>query len=245
MGFFISKRIVLIILLLFLSGCGSRYKNTPLKTVSRSAADFVEEKDGVELRIRCLDLEKISKMFDSKFSASDAALMYPLLVTVKNKTEDELVLKNKHIDLDLFTAQQIKQKLSYNSGWPIAVGIAAIPVFIVGAFFASAAIMLYSVPVGGAFGLMLLPFLALEFAIGIPIIVGVTTRKANDVRYYNQALSRDLKHKVLEGQEIKAYGKKTILLFASHLPKSFKIAVTNLSREEKIEFDVSLKRKKS
>ena len=206
-------------------------------------ADFVEEKDGVEIRLRKLDLRKTSQMFDAKFSSFDS--MHPLLLTIKNKSGDKLLIKNKYIGLDLFTAQQITQKLSYNSGWPIAAGIAAIPLVVVGSFLVGWGILIATVPVGCASGLMLLPFLGLGVGVGIPVVVGIATSKAATVRHYNQALSRDLKRKVLDGTSIKPFKKETMLLFASRLPKNFEISVMNVSREEKIKFNVNFTSKKN
>jgi hypothetical protein len=245
LGLNMSKRTLLVILLLCLSGCGYRYAVRPLRSVSHDKADFIDEKAGVEIRLQQLDLAAASQLFNSKLRNSRKQTMYPLLLTVKNKSENKLLLKNKNIGLNLFTAQQLRQKFSKNTSSIIMGAIAAVPLVVIGSFLAGLGILVATVPVGGASGLLILPFLALGTGVGIPVIVGVAASKAQDVKRFNQTLSRNLKRKVLEGQKVKKYEKETVLLFASYIPHHFKISVINISYEEKITFDVNLKKEKS
>ena len=230
------------LLIVLLGGCVSRYKVTPLKSVSRKTADFVEERAGVEILLQQLDLVTVSKLFNSRLRNSRNQTIYPLLLTVHNKSKNKLLLKNKNIGLNLFTAQQLLQKLSLDTSSTIMSVIATVPLVIVGSFLLGWGILIATVPFGGASGFMILPFVGLGVGVGIPVVVDTAS---SNVSRFNRILSQDLKRKVLNGTSIKPFEKETVLFFASHIPKNFKISLMKESSEEKIEFNVNLKKEKS
>jgi len=235
-----NKKLLSIGCLLFLlGGCGSRYQARALKNVKKKEADFIEKKEGVELRVKRLTPSDFSKTFKGQTLMQDIS---PLLLTIKNDSDHTVLIDEKSIGLKLLTATQIKSKLSRSIPLRLFGGIVAIPLTIAAIAGTLAAVALLGFS-GGCIGCTIIAALAGGIYTGIPLVVGTAGYKTYDALKFNQELGKDLKRKVISEQIIEPHKKQSMLLFAKKAPNNFDISLFNVDQQKKVTFNVQLKDK--
>ena len=234
-----NKKIISLVILCvaFLAGCGRQYQVKPLKHVRKTEAQFIEQKENIELRVKKLDHPDIQRIFSEQDLENKR--ISSLLITIKNDSTKAIVFDNSLTNLTLLSADKLKSYLSKNTALKVVLGIAAIPIIVVASVFSGCALAtLLGIHGCCAMGFVVLPFLA-SIAIGIPVIVGTTGYSIHNANKFNNALAADIKRKVLTSQNIAPGKKESALLFTKDIPETF--TITLLKGQEKVPFTVTLK----
>jgi len=100
------KKLFSLFLLFFLFGCGYRMK--PLKPIRKNRTDYKETIDGVSVRVTKLDKESFKECFNSK---GIPKIMIPLMITVKNDSDNAINVASRHISLPLLDHREVYDRM--------------------------------------------------------------------------------------------------------------------------------------
>lgn len=106
-----------------LTGC-AHHNITPLKHVKKDNADFIEQKEGIQIRINRITQENEHECFGRGRHIPFKRLV-PLKLTIKNKSPYTVYLSTKHISLALAQEQEVVQALKSSAWTPFLTGLGA------------------------------------------------------------------------------------------------------------------------
>ncbi len=106
--------------LLALTGC-AHHQIIPLKHVAKDDADFIEQKEGIELRLSKITPETEKECFSGRSLPCKKTV--PLKMTVKNMSPFTIYLSPRHIGLGLAHEQEIVQYLKSSVWTPLLAGL--------------------------------------------------------------------------------------------------------------------------
>jgi len=110
------KRIVSILLLLCLVGCG--YRMRPLQSLHKNEARYQNTVSDVTVRITKLNREAARNCFDGKVIPK---ALVPFLITIKNSSSLSITMKNRNVSLPLLNYDEVYDRLSRSVMAPRAI----------------------------------------------------------------------------------------------------------------------------
>jgi len=115
---------ILLLLALGLSGCGG-YRIRSLRHIEKKRAQYAKEKEDVEVRVNRLDKE-------SGANKIRIGSVVPLAITVRNKSENNVILDSNNISIPTLDVEQAISKCKHSVGGNLACGIGAAALFELG-----------------------------------------------------------------------------------------------------------------
>jgi hypothetical protein len=216
---------------LLLAGCGRQYQVRPLKHIKREEAHFVEQKNGIELRVKQLQHSEVQELFNNR---SLNKRIVRLAFTIKNGTNSPVIFDQKNTTLQVLSSKEILDQLASSVIGKIIACTLVIPVF-------TAVVVLRALQGPSCCtGLSVLLLFLFDIFVGTPVIVGITGNTVSDATQFNVHLSNDINRKILSTLTVEPDKEETALLFARELPEQF--TITLIKGQERIPFVIRLKK---
>jgi hypothetical protein len=223
-----------------LCGCAS-YRVKPLRKLTKETAQFVQEKNNIQVCASRLDKKEFKKYTNGHTFSAQRKLV-PVLVTVYNNGKSDLVWRAQEIRLTCLSTDDAAQHLGYINGSLINVGIGSFAGFILGGYgLIGLGILCHS---GGCCaGLNLISAVgAVTLCGALPLTACILASTYYGHQAFNNMLLIDLREKMLSRVDIVPgdFTSKLLIAHEQDLAKPFIMNVRAIGTEKTTEFVVTV-----
>lgn len=229
-----KNRLFILSLIVLLSGCVKNYKVKPLKNIKKNEAEFIEKKEGIEIRARRIKRKELGALFRSSLSDQQ---VQGFLLTLNNQSNQKVYLDHKNINVPMVSTKELYQSLSKYSAVCLGLGLGG------AAMLGLTAASLCTIPfvlipgIVGTLGLITI----IGTALATPIVFLGGSFTGIDAAVFNQKLKKELNDHIVSSFSIRPGKKHSALFVTREKFKSFEILLVKGKSEQLIVFRIDLK----